>query len=78
MALIDNPAAKLTRETRKACRLTQGAFGRLVGVDHARISKWERGTAKPPHATVKLLQILCADPAAVMALLEALLAPSAS
>ena len=74
MSQIDCPTAKLTRETRKVCRLTQGQFGKLVGVDHARVSKWERGTAKPPAATVKLLLILQADPATVLALLEGLLA----
>jgi DNA-binding transcriptional regulator YiaG len=73
MADIDSAIAKLARETRKVCRLTQGQFGRLVGVDHARVSKWERGTATPPAATVKLLQILNADPASVMSLLEGLL-----
>ena len=54
--------------------LSQRELAQLVGSHAMTISKWERGTAKPPHATVKLLQILLADPATVMALLETLIA----
>lgn len=73
---MDSEAAKLTRETRKVCRLTQSAFGRLLGVDHARVSKWERGTYAPSAATIKLLQIILADPATVLGLLEGLVKES--
>jgi DNA-binding transcriptional regulator YiaG len=78
MTGMDSKIAVLTRETRKVCRMTQAQFGKLVGVGHARISKWERGTATPPSATVKLLLILRADPATVMTLLEGLNAPPAA
>lgn len=64
---------ELSREARRATRLSQDELGRLLGVHRSRVSKWERGTAKPTAPARKLLQMLLADPAGTVTMLESFL-----
>jgi DNA-binding transcriptional regulator YiaG len=63
---------ELVQQARRATRLSQAQFGRLLGVDHRYISKWERGDAVPSTTTQKLLQLILADPGGMMERLGAL------
>ena len=66
------PGAGIAREARKAVRLSQTAFAKLLGVDQARIAKWENGTVCPTATALRLLRIIRLDPDKVIELLESL------
>lgn len=59
-------AMQLVQLARRATRLSQVEFGKLLGVNHRHISCWERGRFVPRAPTVRLLQLILADPGSMM------------
>lgn len=61
----------LAYRARRATRLSQRGFARLIGVHHVTVANWETGKKLPGAATVALLRLIEAQPRAALEVLKA-------
>ena len=58
------------RRVRRAARMSQPAFARVLNVSQQAVKDWERGESRPTQAALRLLQVIRAHPAIVTEILD--------
>jgi putative transcriptional regulator len=54
---------------RRRLQMSQGVFAQVINVSAKTVQNWEHGTRKPSHASLRLLQIVAAQPTIVRSIL---------
>lgn len=62
VAPVETVKPAQVRKLRLVLKLNQGQFASLMGVSANTVSKWEQGTNAPAGSSLRLLQIIKADP----------------